>query len=124
MKPLPPQSTALTRGRQAEDAALAFLEQQGLRLLERNYRCRHGEIDLIMEHARAVVFVEVRYRQSAQFGSALESVDRHKQSRLIACALHYLSARKPSRPLRFDVVAIAPKREGFTFTWVSNAFQA
>jgi putative endonuclease len=113
-----------TRGQQAENAALSYLEHQGLRLVERNYRCRRGEIDLIMQHADALVFVEVRYRRSAQFGSAQESVDRHKQSRLIACASHYLSARKPNRPLRFDVVAVAPDADGFAFTWIRDAFHA
>ncbi|CAI8868429.1 YraN family protein [Methylocaldum szegediense] len=112
------------KGRIAEDEALNFLQMQGLRLIERNYRCRYGEIDLIMEDGRAIVFVEVRYRRSSQFGGALESVDRRKQAKLLASAVHFLREKRMDRPARFDVAALAPANGGLTVKWVKDAFQA
>ena len=110
------------RGRAAEDRACNYLLEHGLVLLERNYRCRRGEIDLILQDADTLVFVEVRYRRQGSFGSAAESVDRHKQTRLTACASHYLQ-RQPladHTACRFDVIAI----DGFeqTIEWIRNAF--
>jgi putative endonuclease len=113
-----------TKGRLAEEEALTFLQTQGLRLIERNYRCRYGEIDLIMEDGRAIVFVEVRYRRSIRFGGALESVDRRKQAKLLASAVHFLREKRMDRPVRFDVAALAPDNGGLTVKWVKDAFQA
>jgi putative endonuclease len=112
-----------SRGRLAEDAALAFLERQGLKLLERNYRCRYGEIDLIMEQGRALIFVEVRFRGSPRFGGALESVDRRKQAKLLATAALFLKERRLDRPTRFDVAALAPGPAGLAVEWVQDAFR-
>jgi putative endonuclease len=108
----------------AEDHALAFLKRQGLALIERNYRCRCGEIDLVMEDRGTVVFVEVRFRKTARFGGALESVDRRKQSRLLAAAARFLRDRCPDRPARFDVAALSPSDGGFAVEWVKDAFRA
>jgi putative endonuclease len=109
-------------GDRAEDQALAYLSSQGLTTLERNYRCRQGEIDLIMRDRESLVFVEVRYRGSNGHGSPLESVDRGKQARLLHTARHYLQCHPEhaARACRFDVVGIAgdPGR----IDWVSNAF--
>lgn len=109
-------------GAEAEALAGEHLERAGLRTLARNYRCPQGEIDLIMDDRDTLVFVEVRYRHSAGFGSATESVDRRKQQRLIAAARHYLAANRIDRPCRFDVVAVTgtPPR----FDWLRNAFDA
>ena len=114
----------LQQGREAEDAALDFLKNQGLRLIVRNYRCRRGEIDLIMEDGNTLVLVEVRYRKSSRFGDALESVTRQKQARLIHCASHYLSSSRADKPVRFDVVAMMPDDGKMTVKWVRDAFQA
>lgn len=113
------------RGQQAEDLACRYLLAQGLQLLERNYRCKRGELDLIMKHKDSIVFVEVRYRNTLRFGGGMESVDRHKQSRLIACAQHYLQYHKlgATIPCRFDVVAVAPEREQDAAQWIKDAFQ-
>lgn len=111
-------------GQRAEDHALAYLEQQGLRLLERNYRCPLGEIDLIMDDGRGVVFVEVRYRRDNRYGGALESVDRRKQAKLLGTATWFLQERQLDRPSRFDVAALAPSGAGFAINWVRDAFQA
>ncbi|MDH5470526.1 MAG: YraN family protein [Gammaproteobacteria bacterium] len=113
---------AISRGRAAEDRACAHLLSAGLILLERNYYCRRGEIDLVLQDADTLVFVEVRYRRQNSFGSALESVDRRKQARLIAAAQHYLQARTHSARLncRFDVVAITGQEK--TLEWIRHAF--
>ncbi len=111
-----------TRGREAEQAACDYLQQHGLRLIERNYRCPPGEIDLIMESGNCMVFVEVRYRNNALFGSAAESVDRRKQRKLIAAAKHYLQRYKQraKQPARFDIIAI----DSGDIEWIENAFDA
>ena len=109
-------------GAQAEQLACAHLEHAGLRLLTRNYRCPQGEIDLVMDDRGILVFVEVRYRRSAVYGSAAESVDRRKQARLQAAAAHYLLTHQLDRACRFDVVALsgAPAR----VDWLRDAFSA
>lgn len=111
----------LVQGEDAEEKALQFLLNEGLSAVSRNYRCKQGEIDLIMRHGTALVFVEVRYRKNATYGSALETVTIKKQSRIIAATCHYLKANKlTNSALRFDVVAMT----GDNLNWVQNAFQA
>ncbi|MHB8473785.1 MAG: YraN family protein [Gammaproteobacteria bacterium] len=117
--------TRAANGRQAEQQALHYLQARGLRLLERNFRSRHGEIDLIMQDADSVVFVEVRYRRSQRFGGAAASVDGNKQARLVSTALYYL-LRNPGRsqqPTRFDVVAVTPSPNAADIEWIRDAFQ-
>ena len=111
-------------GRRAEQDACDYLQRQGLRLVERNYRCAHGEIDLVMRDRDTLVFVEVRYRRSQRYGGGVASVDWRKQGKLAATAAHYLQAHPKAarRPCRFDVVAIGG--EGPHVNWVSDAFQA
>jgi putative endonuclease len=112
-------------GRDAETLACDYLRARGLALVERNYRSRFGEIDLIMDDRDCLIFVEVRYRRQARFGSGAESVDQRKQARLIACARHYLM-RHPGaaqRPCRFDVVAIGGGAVP-AIEWIADAFPA
>lgn len=97
-------------GSSAERRAEAFLVQQGLTLVARNFRCRMGEIDLIMRDSATLVFVEVRQRRHAAFGGALESIDHHKQRKLTACAEVYLSRLPRLPPCRFDVVLLQGKQ--------------
>lgn len=111
------------RGRLAEERALEFLERQGLRLIERNYRSRFGEIDLVMEDGAMLVFIEVRFRRSGRFGGALESVDRRKQARLVNTAACFLAERRVDRPARFDVAALTPNGNGLAIHWIKGAFQ-
>ena len=113
---------SLILGQKAENTALDFLRQQGLGLVERNYRCRGGEIDLIMQVDGVLVFIEVRQRSSVRFGSALESVDSRKRARLLHSAQHYLRHHPEScrGPCRFDVVAI--EGEAGKIRWIQNAF--
>lgn len=116
----------ITRGQQAEDMACDYLQARGLQLLMRNYRCVRGEIDLIMKDGASIVFVEVRYRNSQRFGGGAASVDRQKQQKLIATALHYLQQNRAAAksPARFDVVAIAPEANSAKIDWIPDAFQA
>jgi len=111
-------------GAQWEKTAESFLCERGLKVLERNFSSRFGEIDLIMEHDETVVFVEVRYRKSGQHGSGAESVTTHKQSRLSRTAAWYL-AKNPHRAeqfCRFDVVSINSEKKDQAITWIRNAF--
>jgi putative endonuclease len=112
-------------GAAAEELACRYLVAQGLQLVERNVRSRGGEIDLVMRDANTVVFVEVRFRRSARFGGAAESVDARKQRRLAESATYYLQ-RHPALarcPARFDVVAIRPGGGANQLEWMQNAFQ-
>ncbi len=112
-----------TVGDNAENQACNYLQQQGLKLIERNYRSRRGEIDLVMQQDKTLVFVEVRLRTNERFGSAAESVTPRKQGRIIAAAQHYLQQQPNSLACRFDVVAISGK-EAPSINWIPNAFQS
>lgn len=115
-----PKTTSITSGQAGEDAALEYLTQQGLTLVERNFRCRHGEIDLIMRQQSILVFVEVRKRSSARFGGAAASITSAKQARLVTAAQIYLQKYHHSPACRFDVLAI----EGETFIWLQNVIDS
>lgn len=106
-------------GVEAEDAALRFLTRQGLRLQQRNYVCRMGEIDLIMRDGATLVFVEVRMRRSHTFGSAAESITPRKRSRLAAAARHYLASAHEMPACRFDAVLIDGNGNP---EWIKDAF--
>lgn len=93
-------------GDAGEDQALHYLLAQGLQLVQRNFLCKGGEIDLIMRDRQHLVFVEVRKRSSAQFGGALASVTPSKQRSLTHAAQVYLQTIKPLPACRFDLVAI------------------
>ena len=109
-------------GARAEELCAELLQKAGLRVLARNWRCRHGEIDLVAEEGRTLVFAEVRYRSGERFGGAAESVTAAKRARLVAAARLYLM-RRPQADCRFDVLlldALDPPR----VQWVRNAFGA
>lgn len=115
--------TAHQRGAAAEAAAAAFLERQGLSLVARNFRTRFGEIDLIMQDRNTVVFVEVRARARADFGSALESVTARKQQHLRAAAEAWLARHGDcKKACRFDIVALEGHGPSATVDWRPNAF--
>lgn len=113
------------RGQQAEEAAHRYLQQQGLKPLARNWRCKRGELDLVMLEGDTVVFVEVRYRQHQGWGGALESIDARKRSKLCLAAEHFLleHPRWRSQPCRFDVIAWSNDLNG-TPSWIKNAFDS
>nr|WP_083960706.1 YraN family protein [Methylomonas lenta] len=111
----------LVKGDSAEQQALIFLQQQGLTLICNNFRCKVGELDLVMKDGSAIVIVEVRFRQSEQFGGALASITRQKQARIIAATQHYVIINRLSHSaIRFDVVAISGDNR---INWIKNAFQ-
>jgi putative endonuclease len=109
-------------GDRAERIAAAYLQNKGLALIESRYRCRWGEIDLIMRDRDTLVFAEVRLRQSRAFGGAAYSVDRRKQARIIATARHYLAGTRESA-CRFDVVLLE-RIEPLRIEWIRDAFSA
>ncbi len=113
----------MSRGAQAEQLAAQFLQRHGLALLQQNYRCRCGEIDLVMRDGATLVFVEVRLRSRADFGGAAASIGRTKQGRLVRTAQHYLSTLRSIPPCRFDTVLLH-SADGHEIEWVKNAFAA
>ena len=109
-------------GARAEALAAGFLERKGLSILERNHRCRGGEVDLICRDGSAVVFVEVRLRSSEAHGGAAGSITPRKRRRLILAARHWLAGR-PEMPCRFDAVLL-DRLDASAIEWVKNAFSA
>lgn len=95
-------------GRRYEEQAAAFLTKSGYEILEQNYRCRRGEIDLICRDENYLIFVEVKYRENEKNGDPAEAVDRRKQKRIVDTAKYYLAAHGLSEDeaCRFDVVAV------------------
>jgi putative endonuclease len=108
-----------TDGQRAEHLAEDFLKQRGLKVLERNYRCRMGEIDLICQEGDTLVFVEVRMRQNNQFGGAAASITARKQQRLVLAARHYLARPGPEPACRFDAVLLA-RLAPESIEWLKN----
>jgi putative endonuclease len=109
-------------GPAAEDRALLYLQGQGLRLIARNWRCKAGELDLVMRDADTLVIAEVRSRGRADYGTAAETVDWRKQAKLVR-ATRVLFAARPELadcPLRFDVVTL--DRDG-NIEWLREAFE-
>ncbi len=107
-------------GQAGEDDALEYLLKHGLALVERNFRCKGGEIDLVMKHGADLIFVEVRKRADTRHGGAAASVTATKQARLVVAAQVYLQRYRNPPACRFDVVAI----DGTALTWLKNAIEA
>jgi putative endonuclease len=113
------------RGKSGEDLAVEELERRGYAIVARRYRTRHGEIDIVAEDGDTLVFVEVKARATAEFGTAAEAVTRRKQRRLIAMATDYLArGRITGKPCRFDVVAIDDCETAPRVTLYPHAFEA
>ena len=108
------------RGRQAENLAALFLQQQGLKLIARNYRCRYGEIDLIAREGKTLVFVEVRMRASERFGGAAASITAGKRHKLLRTARHYLAGATRTPACRFDALLV--NGADHSVEWLKNAF--
>jgi len=120
MKDGPARSSRQLAGDAGEDAALAHLLGQGLALVDRNFRCRGGELDLVMRDGATLVFVEVRKRASRRFGDAAASIGSAKQARLVLAAQTYLQRYRLPPACRFDVIAI----DGAALSWLKNAIVA
>lgn len=124
-------TTTREQGEYTESLACRYLENKGFKLIEKNFSCRLGEIDLIMQDNDSLVFVEVRYRRSNNFGSGAESITASKQSKLIKTASLYLQSRdkRNKYAARFDVVSITgfietDNLDNIDFDWIKNAFGA
>lgn len=113
----------ITRGAQAEQQAARFLQRQGLKLLQQNYRCRYGEIDLIMQDGNTLVFAEVRLRSRSDFGGAAASINASKRVKLVRTAQHYLATLAHIPPCRFDAVLLQATDDS-NIEWLRNAFGA
>jgi putative endonuclease len=112
----------LKPGAAAERLAADYLARKGLQLIEANYRCRRGEIDLVLRDGDTIVFAEVRLRSSQRFGGAAYSVDRRKQARLVAAARFWLAGKKDA-PCRFDVV-LMDRLDASRIEWIRDAFSS
>lgn len=119
-------ATHINNGLQGEVAAADFIQNKGLTILERNFRTKRGEIDLIAQDGAYIVFIEVRFRQPYSMVSAAESVTPQKQKNIIRTALYYLQKNKlvDKCPCRFDVITVEPQQQTFICTWIKNAFNA
>jgi putative endonuclease len=106
----------------AENIAARYLIEQGLTMLAKNYHCRFGEIDLIMQDQSTLVFIEVRLRSSLGFGNAGSSITKQKQLKLTRTALHYLQAHGDAA-CRFDAI-LMDKADVANLVWLRNAFDA
>ena len=110
-------------GAWGEELALRYLTQQGYELVERNYRTRYGELDLILRHEDILVFVEVKLRRGVGFGDPLEAVTPRKQAAIRTLAERYLLDRQPSfDTLRFDVVGILVGKGAPRVVHIEDAF--
>jgi putative endonuclease len=110
----------LQTGLMKEQSAMQYLQTQGLTYVTKNYRCPFGEIDLIMLDQDEIVFIEVRFRSSSHYGSAIESVDEFKQRKLLKSATHFLQKKNllDTTPCRFDIVGFSKDN----IDWIKDAF--
>jgi len=109
-------------GQRGEEVASKALEREGYRIIEKNFRCRQGEIDIIAEDKGTLCFVEVKARSSEKFGLPEEAVTRWKQKKLFTVAVFYLEKKRiKSRDLRFDIVSVDIKTEKTRI--IQNAFE-
>jgi putative endonuclease len=116
--------TGKRTGEKGEELAAAYLTEAGYRIIERNYRCVFGEIDIVAEEGNTLIFVEVKSRRSESYGDPQLAVGHQKQKKISKIALHYLSAKNlRHRPARFDVVAVKLLSEECRIDLIRNAFE-
>lgn len=113
-------------GKQAEQRALRFLSGYGLKFLGKNFRAGRGEVDLILQDGKTIVFVEVRSRSSNDYMDAVESIDRRKVESIIHASRHYLQKHgiSDSAFCRFDVVTLTGAGRSPKIEWIKGAFEA
>lgn len=115
----------LTLGRDGEDEAARLLSTLGFTILERNYRCRLGEVDLVCRHKDTIVFVEVKTRAEGSLAAGTDAVNHRKRARIIRAASEYLSANACwDKPCRFDVVSVVRQGGRLESEHIPDAFQA
>lgn len=116
-------SNNIEKGKKGEDIAAACLRKEGYRIVERNYRCLYGEVDIIAMDAKDIVFIEVKSRKSDNFGSPEEAVGITKQKKISRVALNYLREKGlDDYNARFDIVAIRFMPQGNRVKLIRNAF--
>lgn len=111
-----------TTGKQGEDMATKYLAEKGYKILQRNYRCSYGEIDIICSQGEQIIFVEVKTRKSTLYGAPEEAVTKNKIERIRKVALHYLNKAEYYPEIRFDVIAIIIDKEKVTIRHIIEAF--
>ena len=119
--------TTIRKGLRFENLARTYLQERGLRLIQSNYHCRFGEIDLVMHDGNTLCFIEVKFRKSLHFGGAAAALSRPKQRKIIKSALFYLSVHKhlANKAIRFDALLIQRQDDGSDqIEWIQNAFYA
>ncbi len=122
---LPQKVTSTDKGQVTEQFAENFLVKQGLTLVDKNYHCRQGEIDLIMLEGDTYVFVEVKYRKSMSFGGAIAAIPVSKQKKIKHCVTFYLqqaALNEYNTSCRIDVIALEGNIDQPEVTWLKNAF--
>ena len=116
----------INKGKAAENIACSYLKQNGLKLIDKNFYSRYGEVDLIMQDQDTLVFIEVRYRKNLDYGGALESVTPAKQKKIQTTALYYMQKKGSEYNSRFDVVALTGNdinnQNKLSIEWIQNAF--
>ncbi|MBT4837447.1 MAG: YraN family protein [Methylococcales bacterium] len=113
-------------GQHYEQEACQFLKNKGFKLITQNFQCKSGEIDLIMEDSEMLVFVEVRYRKTQNYGGGTHSISASKQKKIIQTALLYLQQHNKyeEQACRFDVISICQQNNQSDITWIPSAFTA
>ncbi len=111
-------------GDDTEFLACEYLKSQGAVILEKNYRTKQGEVDIIARDQKYICFIEVKYRKNLRFGEPEEAVSFSKQKRICKVSQFYLYSKYKSLDVsvRYDVVAISPEEKILTFKWIKNAF--
>ncbi len=127
-KPISNGKKSLNSGFAAEHSACEHIEQAGLIIEHRNYRCHYGEIDIIALDGQILVFIEVRMRNRQEWGGGADTVNAAKQKKIIRSALHYLQKNRKhqERICRFDVISIRHDSQNslqYHFNWIKNAFE-
>jgi putative endonuclease len=111
-------------GKKGEEIAVSFLKKKGYKIVEQNYRCVFGEIDIVARHEGDIVFIEVKSRKSENFGDPEEAVGFNKQRKISQIALNYLNEKRlDHHDARFDVVAVKLLPDGNKVKLITNAFE-
>jgi putative endonuclease len=123
---MPVTVTTKELGLRGEQEAARLLKKRGYKILEKNFRSRLGEVDIVAREGETIVFVEVKTRASENFGSPKEAIDTRKRRRIIRASLDYLNRSRAygDRGIRFDVVTVEKKGGRFTAELMKNAFEA
>lgn len=117
-------NTRIDIGKRGETLAISFLKKNGYRIIESNFRCRYGEIDIIAQEGKTVAFIEVKTKTSNRFGSPTQAIDSRKQRQVSKTALAYISQKRLTNySARFDVVGINIKGSNSEIELIKNAFE-